>query len=380
MSERVPLCKPGFGKEELKRIGEVLESGWLAHGPRVKEFEEKFAGYIGAKYAVSLNSCASALQAAIMAKSLKGEIILPSFTFPASANAIVNAGCVPVFADIEKDTMNISPEDIMKKINHNTVGIMPVHFAGLSCKMDKIMEIATNHDLTVIEDSAEAIGSTYQSKKTGSFDIGCFSFYPTKNITTGEGGMITTNDEKIAENARTIRGHGVKKGAFEREKLDKPWIRVSVMPGYNFRMNEISAVLGLTQLKKLDRFNEKRRENAKYLSKGLSRYKQITVPSEPEDAYHVYQMYVIQVSESVDRDNFVIFLRNNNVEASVHFEPPVHLHPYYMNEYKCREGDLPITENVAKRVVTLPMFPSMTKKQMDKIIVTICKALEKCKQ
>jgi len=375
MSEnKVPLCRPEIGEKEIEEIKRVLDSGWLAHGPKVKEFEKKFAEYIGVKYAVSLNSCASALQAAIMAKNLKGEIILPSFTFPASANAIINAGCIPVFAEIRKDTMNIDISDVEKKITLRTVGIMPVHFAGQSCEMDKIMELAKKHNMTIIEDSAEAIGTTYTGKKTGAFGEGCFSFYPTKNITTAEGGMVTTNSKETAEMVQTIRGHGVSKGAYEREHAEKPWIRMATMPGYNFRMNEIQAVLGIEQLKILDELNEKRRKNAQYLNRGLSRYREITTPYEDKKGKHTYQMYVIQLDEKIDRDAFVIYLRNNGVEANVHFFPGVHQHPYYEKTFG--KKSLPVTESISRIVATLPMFPSMTKKQMDIIIEKVGEALK----
>jgi perosamine synthetase len=377
---KIPLCRPETGPDELNAIKEVLDSGWLAHGPKVKQFEEDFASYIGVKYAVSVNSCASALQAAIMATGAKGEIIVPSFTFPASANSIVNAGCKPVFCEIRKDTLNIDIDDVKKKLTKNTIGIMPVHYAGQPCEMDEIVKICNDKKLFLIEDSAETIGGTYKGKKTGNFGIGCFSFYPTKNITTGEGGMVTTDNPDIAESVRTIRGHGITKGAYEREAQAKPWIRVSILPGYNFRMNEISAAMGIVQLKKMDSMNIRRREHAKYLSSKLSKFKEITLPIEAKDAYHTYQMYIIRLDESVDRDGFVIYLRNNNVEASVHFYPPVHLHDYYMEQYGYKAGDLPITEKISSKVVTLPMFPSLTKEEMEVMAKTIGEAIVSCRK
>ena len=377
MDKKVPLCKPELNEKEINSIKEVLDSGWLAHGPKVKEFENRFAKYIGTKYAISLNSCASALQAAIMAHELNGEIILPSFTFPASANAIENAGCKPVFVDIREDTFNIDANEIKKNITDKTVGIMPVHYAGQSCEMDNLMELAEQHNLVIIEDSAEAIGTLYNDKKTGSFGTGCFSFYPTKNMTTGEGGMVTTDNKKIAEKVKAIRGHGIVKGAYERNKLNIPWIRVASMSGYNFRMNEISAALGLRQLEKLDEMNEKRQKLAEYMTKKLSKFRRITTPYLDPKGTHVYQMYVIKLNKNVDRDKFTIFLRENGIEASVHFDPPVHLHTYYSEKYGYNEEDLPITEKISKQIVTLPMFPSLTKNQIDLIVNVIEKALRK---
>jgi len=206
---KIPLCRPYLGKEEYDAVKHVLDSGWLAHGPKGKEFEEAFARYIGVKRAVTLNSCTSALQLAIQAQKLRGEVILPSFTFPASANSIVIAGCRPVFAEVLPDTYNIDPEDIRKRITKKTAAIMPVHYAGQSCDMDEIMAIADKHGLKVIEDSAETLGGEFKGKKTGSFGTGCFSFFPTKNITTGEGGMLTTDDETLARDVEAYKAHGM---------------------------------------------------------------------------------------------------------------------------------------------------------------------------
>ncbi len=377
---KVPLCRPQVGNEELEAIREVFESGWLAHGPRVKKFEEDFARYIGVKYAVSLNSCASALQAAIMAYGLKGEIILPSFTFPASANAIVNAGCRPIFAEVREDTLNLDVNDVLRKITKKTVGIMPVHYAGQACEMDGLVKLCLEKKLTLIEDSAETIGGTYKGQKTGNFGVGCFSFYPTKNITTGEGGMVTTNEPAIAEKVKAIRGHGITKGAYEREAQNKPWVRVSTMPGYNFRMNEISAAMGTVQLQKMDYMNEKRREHASYLNKELLAFKEIKIPVEAKGAYHTYQMYVVQLDKFVDRDSFVHYLRENGIEASVHFYPPVHLHSYYKETFGYKEGTLLVTEKISNCVVTLPMFPSLTREQLDMVVDSVGKGIKNCRK
>src|SRR3989344_6438765 len=237
-NSKIPLCIPDIGDEEVNSVKEVLKSGWLVHGPKTKEFEKKFAGYTGTKKAISVNSCTSALQLVIQALGLKGEIIVPSFTFVASANAIVTAGCKPVFCDIDYDTCNIDPKKIEEKITKKTSAIMVVHYAGQSCEMDKIMEIAKKHNLVVIEDSAECIGGTFYGKKAGSFGIGCFSFFPTKNMTTGEGGMITLNDEKLAEKIKALSVHGILSTTFEREKKEKPWLRAASYAGYNYRMSD----------------------------------------------------------------------------------------------------------------------------------------------
>lgn len=372
---KIPLCSPHIDEEELNLIREVLNSGWLAHGPKTKEFEEQFAKYIGVKKASSVNSCTSALQLAILANKLKGEIIVPSFTFVASANAIVTSGCKPVFVDIDYKTCNIKPDDIRKKITENTTAIMPVHFAGQSCNMEEIMEIAEKHNLMVIEDSAECIGGTFNNKKTGSFGIGCFSFYPTKNITTGEGGMITTNDEELVEKIAALKAHGILTSTFEREKKQKPWLRAATYAGYNFRLCDILSAIGIIQLKKLDRMNELRRKHAAYLNQELKNVEGIDIPYESEKCKHVYQMYTIKLKNYKKRDLFVMKLREKGAEASVHFDPPVHMQPFYKGNY-----NLPITEEVTKSIVTLPMYPSITNQQLDYIIKEVKEAIKYCQK
>jgi len=366
---KIHLCVPNIGEEEQALVKEVLDSGWLAHGPKTKEFEEAFAQYIGVRRAISVNSCTSALQLVILASELKGEIILPSFTFVASANTIVTSGCNPVFADVDYKTCNIDVEDIRKKITEKTVAIMPVHFAGQACNMKEIMEIAEKHNLVVIEDSAECIGGTFGNKRTGSFGIGCFSFYPTKNMTTGEGGMITTDDEKLAEKISALKAHGILTSTFEREKQQKPWLRAATYAGYNFRMCDILSAMGIVQLNKLEKMNELRRKHAAYLNKELKNVEGIEIPYESEKCKHVYQMYTVKLKDKHKRDEFIAKLRKKGIEASVHFDPPVHLQPAYLNlNYK---GKLPITEQAANSIVTLPMYPKLTEEELDYISLNV---------
>ncbi len=372
---KIPLSKPYFDKRELEMVKKVLDSGWLTHGPKNQEFEEKFAKYIGTKYAVSLNSCASALFSVIKVLEITGEVILPSFTFAASANAIVTAGAKPVFTDIDYQTGNIDPKDLSRRITRKTEAIMPVHFAGQSCQMDKIMTLAKKYKLWVIEDSAEAIGAKFKNKKTGSFGIGCFSFFPTKNITTGEGGMVTTNNKNLAQQIKLLAGHGIAKSTSQRIKTEKSWYRAAVLPGYNFRMSNILAAIGVAQLKKIDKMNSLRRKQANYLNKHFKKLNQIDLPRETPRTKHVYQMYTIKIKPG-QRDLLIRKLKEKGIEASVHFDPPVHLQPYYKKTYGYQVGDLPITEKVAKSIITLPMFPQMTRQQLNFIILNIKKILK----
>ena len=362
---KVPLCIPFIEEAEKKAVIEVLASGWLAHGPYNKKFEKAFAEYVGVKHAITMNSCTSALQLAIEANEIKGEVILPSFTFVASANAIIKAGAIPVFADIDEKTFNIDPADIRKKITKNTNAIMCVHYAGQVCNMTEIMKIAEEYNLIVIEDSAETIGGLWQNKQAGAFGIGCFSFFPTKNLTTGEGGILTTNDDKLAERVRALVGHGITTTTYDRLEKELSWFRSATYAGYNFRMSNILAALGYYQLQKLDKMNENRRKIAERYNKGFSQIADITIPYQDVNAYHVYQMYVICVKDKNKRNNFVKILNEKGVGASVHFYPPVHLQYFYKDKYKC---SLPITEDICSRCVTLPIYPQMTDAEIEYVI------------
>lgn len=387
-SMNIPLCRPYLGPEEHMAAQRVLASGWLAHGPKNKEFEAMFTAYIGTKHATACNSCASALFLALKSITLtsdptfdptsdkqdkqdkQGEVILPSFTFAASANVIVQAGCTPVFAEINPETFNLDPADVEKKITEKTIAIMPVHYAGRIGEMDKIMALAQQHNLRVIEDSAETLGAELQGKKAGSFDIGCFSFYPTKNITTGEGGMITFNDDTLLDQLQALKAHGVVKPTFERDQQAKAWYRDAILPGYNFRMSDINAAIGIEQMKKLKLMNQLRRQHAQYLNKALTEAvgSHVVVPHVEDIKTHVYQMYVIKVKDATKRDALLEHLQAKGVGASIHFEPPVHLQQYYKTNFPTV---LPITEQVCKQIITLPMFPALTQEELDYIVDTI---------
>lgn len=373
----IPLCKPYIDKKELNALKEALESGWLTEGPKNTEFEDEFAKYIGVKKAVALNSCTAALQLSIQALGITGEVILPSFTFVASANAILTAGAKPVFADIEYESCNIDPDKISEKITQKTQAIMPVHFGGQSCQMDKIIEISKKYNLYIIEDSAETIGGEFKGKKTGSFGIGCFSFFPTKNMTTGEGGMLTTDDEKLAKKIKTLAGHGIAKGTLGRENDFKPWIRDAHFTGYNFRLSNLLAAMGVEQLKKIETMNHLRRQHAAYLTKHLT-FDEIVSPTEKKECKHVYQMYTIKL-KNVDRIKFIQNLRSKGIGASVHFDPPVHLQTFYKQHFGYKEGDFPLTEKVSQSIVTLPMYPKLTQKNLDYMIKIIGETLTKLK-
>ena len=366
---RVPLCKPSIGKTELKIITESLRTPWLTHGPNNLIFEKLFSKKFNIPYSLSMNSCTSALECAIKCQGLNGEIIIPSFTWVSTANAILNAGCRPVFADIDLNSRNIDPKSIVNNITKKTVAIIVVHFAGLPCDMEKIIKICRKYNLKLIEDSAETLGAKYKDKYTGSFGLGCFSFFPTKNITTTEGGMLTFQDKKLLEKAKLIIAHGIDK------KLKKKfWHRESSLPGHNYRLPNHLAALGVSQLKKLSHFNKKRRSIAKIYDKELSKFNNFIILQKiPKNFTHSYQMYTIRVPKKY-RSNFLNFMRKKKIEVSVHFDPPLHRQKYlrFFNKKK-----LPQTDILSKEIVTLPIFPDMTKKQVSYVIANIKKYIAK---
>ena len=349
----IPIAKPVIGEEEKQAVLKVLDSGMIAQGKKVKEFEDEFAKYIGVKHAVATSSGTTALHTALLSLGIKkgDEVITTSFTFIATANSILFTRAKPVFVDIEEDTFNIDPSLIQKKITPKTKAILPVHLYGNPCNMNAIMEIADDNNLAVVEDACQAHGASVNNKKTGSFATGCFSFYPTKNITSGEGGMITTNDSKIDETARMIREHGSKEKYYHK------------IIGYNYRMTDIQAAIGAEQLKKLDVFNKKRIENALYLNKSL---KNVKTPVIKEGCKHVFHQYTIRVK---NRDKLIKILKEHGIGTSIYYPLPVHKQePYRELGYNDK---LPVTEKICEEALSLPIHPSVTKEELDKIIKII---------
>ncbi len=375
----IPLCIPDTGDEEAAAVAEVLRSGRLSDGPANREFEELFARYTGVRYAVSLNSCASALQLAMMAAGIRGEVVLPSFTFTATANAIVAAGATPVFADIERSTCCLSPDTVGAAVGPRTEAVVVVHYAGQMADMDPIREICSRKGLLLIEDSAQTLGGTYKGLHPGSFGTGCFSFYPTKNATTGEGGMLATNDAAMADKVRTMASHGIPRrvegsaGSSVYAYADgkrPPWRREAVAAGFNFRMSSILAAVGIVQLRKLDAMNCARRRIADFYSASLPR-DIFELPVEAPGRTHAFQMYTIKV-KGISRDAFVSQMLSRNIGASVHYDPPVHRQPYYQDAIRSGRaivsGPLDMTDQVAKSIVSLPIYPSMTQEQAYRVV------------
>lgn len=360
MIKKIPLSRPKIDGHEIKAVANVLRTGWLTYGPKTTDFEREFAKYIGVKYAVAMNSCTSALFLSILANGITGEVLVPGFTFVASANAIVTAGAKPVFVDINYHDCNINPDILEDYITPRTEALMVVHYAGQCCQMDKIVSFTKKHNLLLIEDSAENIGGTYKGKMAGSWGIGCFSFFPTKNITTGEGGMFTTNDELLANKIRALVGHGIDKTTLERYNSGLSWHRVAIYPGFNFRLSNILAAIGVEQMKKIESMNSARIKNSNILINKLSHIAGLELPMQNKDCKHVYQMFTLKVGENM-RNKIIFGLRDKGIEASVHFDPPVHLHPAYSS---FRSSRLPVSEQVSKKIITLPMYPGLTEREL----------------
>lgn len=375
MSWKVPLFKIYWDKEDVRMISDVIKKGMCwAIGPRIEEFEEGISKYIGAKYSVAFNSGTSALHAALLAYGIRGgdEVIVPSFTFIATANAPLFVGARPVFADIEDRTYGLDPEDVKEKITKKTKAIIPIHYGGFPCLIRELREIARDNNLILIEDAAEAFGAMVDGKKVGTFgDAAAFSFCQNKVITMGEGGAMVTDSKEIYEKAKLIRSHGRLENAdyFASSKY-MDYIDL----GYNFRMSNLIAALGVAQLKKVDKIIKMRRKNAGYLTKKLTAINEVIPPSSPKGYFHVYQMYTVRVKDG-RRDALSEYLAKKGIMTKVFFYP-VHLTHFYKKKL-CYKTELPVTEEVSKQVLTLPMYPSLTRGGMNYIIKAVKTFFEK---
>ena len=357
----ISIAKPLIGEEEKKAVMKVLDSGMIASGPKTKEFEGEFAKYVGTKYALATTSGTTALHLGLLSLGIKenDEVIIPSFSFIASVNSILFCNATPKFCDVDGKTFNIDVEKIENLITKKTKAIMPVHLYGLSANMKEIQKIADDHDILIIGDAAQAHGTALNGKMVGSFgNLECFSFYPTKNMTTGEGGMITTNDNELFEISNSIRNHG-------REKTK--WGYEHGRIGYNYRMTDISAAIGLEQLKKLPSFLKKRRENAKFYDKNLEN---VETPYVPDDVKHAYHQYTIKCK---NRDKLLEELKKNEIGFGIYYPKPLHKYPHLE---KFGHNDLKVSERLVNEVVSLPVHPALTKEELEKVVDVINKAYQ----
>ena len=376
MNWKIPLFKTYWDQNDIDSIAKVIkrETYWTM-GPEVTKLEESIAQYVNTRYAVTFNSGTSALHADLIAHSItSGEVIVPSFTFISTANSIFLAGAKSVFAEIEDQTYGLSCEDVKERINSKTRAIMPVHYAGGPCKDIKALkEIAEDKNLILIEDAAESLGATINNKKVGSFgDSSMFSFCQNKIISGGEGGVIVTDSKKIYERLKLIRSHGRQEDSQDYFSTTKELDYKEV--GFNLRMSSVTAALILSQLKKIDKIIKLRNIKADYYNKKLSKIKEIKTPVKLKNTSHVYQMYTIEFDTNKTREKVKKHLENKKIMSKVYFEP-VHLKTIYKNSFGYKEKDLPRTEEISKKVLTLPMYPKLTFEEIDTIVSTITECI-----
>jgi perosamine synthetase len=358
----IHMAKPQMGDEEKQAVLEVLDSGIIAQGPRVKEFEEGFAVMCGVKHAIATSSGTTALHTALLAHGIGegDEVITSAFTFIASSNSVLFTGAKPVFVDINPRTFNMDPAKIEAAVTKKTKAILPVHLYGLSCDMDPIMAVAEKYGLAVIEDACQSHGAEYKGKIVGSFGTGTFSLYPTKNMTSAEGGMITTDDAAIDELCRVLRQHGMRVRYYHD------------MLGYNFRMTDLHAAIGLAQLQKLAKFNVQRQANAKFLSDNL---KGVRTPFVPEGQTHVFHQYTVRVPDG-RRDALRTYLNENGVGSEVYYPVPIHKQTFYLNDLGYNDS-LPETEHATTEVLSLPVHPALTPSDLETIVGAVNDFMEK---
>jgi len=367
----IPINRPIFDVEEVRAVARVIRSGILTNksgsGQQVAHFESSLANYVGTKFAVAVNSGTAALHVALLAAGVGqgDEVIVPSFTFVATAEMVALAGARPVFVDIDPTTYCIDPEEVEAAITSRVKAIIPVHLYGLAADMDPIMELAEDHGLTVIEDAAQAVGAEYKDKRTGSLGhMGCFSFYGSKSMVTGEGGMLTTDNREFADLAATIRNHGESR------------LYQSSMLGHNYRMPELEAAIGYVQLRKLPKFLEERDRNAKALTEELSSLDAFQLPPEPEGRKPGWYVYTLRLrgANAAKRNRVVRRIRERRVDCQVYYPRPVHLQPYYRKMFGSVR--LPKTETAARQVFSLPIHPAVRKNELKRIVEAVKSVVE----
>nr|WP_142389203.1 DegT/DnrJ/EryC1/StrS family aminotransferase [Bacillus halotolerans] len=376
MSKRfISFHRPDITNEELETVAETIKSGWISKGPKVIEFEKKLGEYLGAEHVISCNSGTAALHMALLALGVGegDEVIVPSFTFCSSVNVILHVGATPVFADICEDDLCIDPEDVRQKLSPRTKAVIAVHFAGYPANLDELSSICKENGLYLIEDAAHALGTRYNGKMIGTHgDAVCFSFYATKNITTGEGGALILKDEEAAERARLYGWHGITKNAWNRYGEKGSWRYDVLLPGFKYNMTDIQAALGLIQLKRAAEIQEKRTRIAKYYASELtnqSERAELPLTDIPSYITHSWHLFILRVKKrgEMERDQFIENMKAKNIGLSVHFIP-VHMHPYYSEHFPAK---LPVTERIFPEIVSLPLYSQLSKEDCQYIVQSI---------
>jgi perosamine synthetase len=375
-SDFLPFHLPHIGAAEEEAVMRTLRSGWLTTGSETHEFEREFAEAVGARHAVAVNSCTAALHLALEAAGVSAgdEVIVPTMTFAASAEVVTYLQARPVLVDCEPDTLNMDPSAVERAVTPRTKAIMPVHFGGHPCEMDAIGAVAQRHGLTVVEDAAHALPASYRGRPVGTIgDLTCFSFYATKTITTGEGGMVTTNDATLAEHMRVMSLHGISKDAWKRYTAEGSWYYEIVRPGFKYNLTDLASSLGRVQLGRCDAFWRRREQIGRRYDAAFAALPEIRRPACRPDVQHAWHLYVIQLEEGaldIGRNAFIEALRAERIGTSVHFIP-LHMHPYYRAEYGYEPSDFPVARKAFEQAVSLPIYSRMTDADVDDVIAAV---------
>jgi dTDP-4-amino-4,6-dideoxygalactose transaminase len=377
----LPFHTPTISEEEIAEVIKVLRSGWLTRGEVTENFETKVCSYVGAKHCIAMNSCTSALHISLVSANVGAgdEVVVPTFTFAASANVVVHTGARPVLVDIEEETFNISIDHLEDAITEKTKAIISVDYAGHPCEIDKVMKIAKRDGIFVIEDAAHSLGASFRGERIGKqADTTCFSFYVTKNITTGEGGTLVTQLDPIGEKARILSLHGMSKHAWNRYSEKGSWYYQIVDFGYKYNMNDIQAAIGLSQMRKIDILHKRREEIAKVYSEELDKLDGIIIPRPRTYVKSAWHLYPIRLSRraGISRNKLIELLKKEGIGTSVHFIP-LHLQPAYQKRFKYKKGDFPVAERVFNTILSLPIYPSMKSEDVAKVVSVISKTLQR---
>ena len=377
----IPYGHQWIEEDDIEEVVAVLKSDWITTGPKIAEFEDALCRYIGTKYAVAVNSGTSALDIAVQTLNLPAgsEVITTPFTFVGTSNAILYNNLKPVFADIEKETRNINPEEVRKKITKKTKVIIYVDYAGQPCDIEELKEIADEHDLFLIEDACHAIGAEYKAKKIGNFaDMTVFSFHPVKHMTTGEGGAVVTNNKVFYERLKILRNHGIDKSALDRFGPEAGWAYDLKLLGRNYRITDFQAALGISQLKKLDRFIRRRAEIVKMYNEAFEAISEIETPvvlPYVKPAWHIYTVLL----NRINRDDFFGKMREKGIGVNVHYIP-IYSFSYYQEQFDFSPTEFPVTEDVFSKIVTLPLFPKMEDEETTYVINTVKETIARIKK
>ncbi len=380
----LPYALPDTDETEIEQIRDCFERGWIATGPKTQAFEREFAAMVGAKHAIAVNSCTAAMHLSLEAIGLVAgdEVITSPYTFAATAEVIRYFDATPVFVDISAGCLNISPQAIEAAITPRTRAIMPIHIAGLPAAMNTIRDIASRHNLAIVEDAAHAFPAAYKGRKIGAplFPEGssiahftCFSFYATKTITTGEGGMICTDNDELADRCRIMALHGISRDAWTRYTAKCNWSYEIIAPGYKYNLNDIAAGIGLAQLAKAERMRQRREDIATRYNQVFSKYSCLQVPVQREDCQHAWHLYVLRLNLaewSIDRTEVIEALKQANIGVSVHFIP-LHLHPYYREKYGYQPEDFPVANREYRRAISLPLYSKMSDRDVEDVIAAM---------